>query len=65
MPEPANAGVVTGQLELNFRMRQKAQPVTNRLGDGDLALARNIHRAQIASEDAWLWRCSAARQMSA
>jgi len=39
LPSLANASVIPSQLELNFRMRQKAQSVTNLLRDGDLPLA--------------------------
>jgi hypothetical protein len=52
-----NPGVIPSQLELDFRMRQKAQPLTSLLRDGDLpvghqnaackrrqAVARGINR---------------------
>src|ERR1039457_892877 len=42
-PGLANEGVIPGHLELDFRMRQKAQPVPNLLRDGDLPLGSDLH----------------------
>src|ERR1019366_9707456 len=42
-PGLANEGVIPGHLELDFRVRQKAQPVTNLLRDGDLPLGSDLH----------------------
>src|ERR1039457_7134534 len=43
VPSLANPSVIPGQLEFDFRMRQKTQPVTDLLRDGDLALAGDLH----------------------
>src|ERR1035438_6754655 len=42
-PGLANEGVIPGHLELDFRMRQKAQPVPNLLRDGDLPFGGDLH----------------------
>src|ERR1017187_5292265 len=42
-PGLANEGVIPGHLELDFRMRQKAQPVPNLPRDGDLPLGSDLH----------------------
>ena len=42
VPGLTNEGVIPSRLELDFRMRQKAQPVTNLLSDGDLSLGSDL-----------------------
>src|SRR6185437_6234039 len=43
MPGFADAGVISRNLELDFRMRQKPEPVPDLLRYGDLPLACNLH----------------------
>src|ERR1039458_2567757 len=42
-PGLADPGVIPGQLERDLRMRQKTEAITDLLGDGDLALAGDLH----------------------
>lgn len=42
-PSFTDARVVCGQLELDLRIGQQTEPVTDILRDGDLPFARNLH----------------------